>query len=61
MMPKYFDIHSHLNFKDYEGDFEEVIQSLKDTETYTIVVGTDYESSKSAVELVREERDARGY
>lgn len=57
-MPKYFDIHSHLNFPDYKKDsaedgasWEEVIGRLKETETHTIVVGTDFASSKSAVEL----------
>ena len=50
-MPKYFDIHSHLNFKDYESDLEEVIGRLRETETHTIVVGTDLESSQRAVEL----------
>src|SRR3989344_2246493 len=50
-MPKYFDIHSHLNFSDYNEDLDEVVQRLKDTETHTIVVGTDFESSNRAVEL----------
>ena len=50
-MPKFFDAHSHLNFPDYQSDFDAVIQRLKDTETHTIVVGTDFESSKQAVEL----------
>ncbi|MDP3763449.1 MAG: TatD family hydrolase [bacterium] len=50
-MPKYFDIHSHLNFKDYDADREEVIRRLKETSTHTITVGTNFESSKSAVEL----------
>lgn len=50
-MPKYFDIHSHLNFEKYDGDRDEVIKRLDDTNTYTIVVGTDLESSKQAVEL----------
>ncbi len=50
-MPKFFDIHSHLNFKDFNADLEDVVQRLRDAETYTIVVGTDYESSKWAVEL----------
>ncbi len=50
-MPKYFDIHSHLNFADYEKDWDEVIARLRETETHTIVVGTDYESSRRAVEL----------
>ncbi len=50
-MPKYFDFHSHLNFGDYDADFEEVISRLRETGTHTIVVGTDLESSKRAVEL----------
>ena len=50
-MPKYFDIHSHLNFKDYDADREEVIQRLRETETNTICIGTDLESSIQAVEL----------
>jgi len=50
-MPKYFDVHSHLNSKDFEKDLEEVIERLKGTKTHTIVIGTDFESSKRAVEL----------
>ncbi len=50
-MPKYFDIHSHLNFPDYENDFDEVIERLRESETYTICVGTDLKSSAKAVEL----------
>lgn len=50
-MPKYFDIHSHLNFSDYEKDWEEVIGRLRETETHTITIGTDFRSSKRAVEL----------
>lgn len=50
-MPKYFDIHSHLNFSDYDADREEVINRLKETDTHTIVIGTDLESSQRAVEL----------
>ncbi len=51
---QYFDIHSHLNFPQYDADREEVIQRLKDTETYTIAVGTDFESSGRAVKLAEE-------
>lgn len=50
-MPKYFDIHSHLNLKDYDSDLDEVIGRLKKTETHTIVVGVDWETSRKAVEL----------
>lgn len=51
MIPQFFDIHSHLNFKDYENDFSDVVSRLKDTETYTITVGTDFDYSKTAVEI----------
>lgn len=50
-VPKYFDIHSHLNFKDYEEDWEEVIKRLHKTETHTIVIGTDLANSRKAVEI----------
>ncbi len=50
-MPKYFDAHSHLNFADYKDDLDAVVSRLKETETHTIVVGTDYQSSSLAVEL----------
>lgn len=53
-MPKYFDIHSHLNFKDYDADFDAVIARMRESGTHTIVVGTDYESSKRAVELAEQ-------
>lgn len=48
---KYFDIHSHLNFPDYEKDFSEVMKRLEEEETATITVGVDLESSKQCVEL----------
>lgn len=56
-MPKYFDIHSHLNFDVYDSDFDEVLYRLETTDTHTITVGTDLESSRRAVELAdRHER-----
>ena len=48
---KYIDIHSHLNMLDFESDLSGVIQRLKDTDAGTIVVGTDFLSSKRAVEI----------
>lgn len=50
-MPKYFDVHSHLNLKQYDSDLAEVINRLKETETHTIVIGTDLENSRKAVEI----------
>lgn len=51
MIPKYCDIHSHLNSPDYDLDREQVILRLKETETHTIVVGVNFESSKIALDL----------
>lgn len=51
---QYFDIHSHLNFPQYDADKEEVLNRLKETDTHTIVVGTDFESSERAVKLADE-------
>lgn len=48
---QYFDIHSHLNFKDYSSDFEAVLDNLKETKTGTITIGTDIETSRQAVEI----------
>lgn len=48
---KYIDIHSHLNFPDLEAELDAVVGRMKETDTGTIVVGTDYESSKKAVEI----------
>ena len=50
-MPKYFDIHCHLNSHEYDEDREAVMERLALSETSVIVVGTDFESSKWAVEL----------
>ncbi|KND48470.1 MAG: TatD DNase family protein [Parcubacteria bacterium C7867-005] len=50
-MPKYIDIHSHLNSHEYDADREAVMERLALSDTQTIVIGTDYETSKWAVEL----------
>jgi TatD DNase family protein len=48
---QYIDIHSHINFPEFDQDREEVITRMRESDTRTIAVGTDYESSKRAVEL----------
>ncbi len=50
-MPNYIDVHSHLNFPEYDTDRDEVLARMKEKGIWTITVGTDLESSKSAVEL----------
>ncbi len=50
-MPDFIDIHSHLNFDNYAADYDAVVARLKATNTWTITVGTDYESSLRACEI----------
>lgn len=50
-MPKYFDIHSHPQASQYDADREEMIARLRETETHTIAIGTDLETSKGAIVL----------
>src|SRR4051812_35811163 len=50
-MPDYFDIHSHLNFPQFDADREQVILELKDKKIWTITVGTGLSTSQEAIEL----------
>ena len=45
------DTHSHLNFPDYNKDRDEVIKKCLDNNVWMINVGTDYETSKKAIEI----------
>ena len=51
MTPKYIDIHSHVNFKAFDEDREEVIKRALGNNTWIINVGTQIDTSKKAVEL----------
>jgi len=51
MKYKYFDIHSHLNFSDFNEDREEVIKKMRDEGVGAISVGIDLETSKEVVDL----------
>lgn len=45
------DTHSHLNFKAYDADRDEVIKRCQNEGVVCIDVGTKYETSKRAIEL----------
>ena len=51
MIPKYIDIHSHVNFKAFDEDRDEVIKRALDNDTWVINVGTQIDTSKKAVEI----------
>jgi TatD DNase family protein len=46
---KYFDIHSHLYFKDFDVDRDETIARMRDANVGTITVGTNADTSKTAI------------
>ncbi|OAA28458.1 hydrolase TatD [Kosmotoga arenicorallina S304] len=49
---KLCDTHSHISFKQFDGDRDRIISQLKDGQIeFIIEVGIDLESSKRAVEL----------
>ncbi len=47
----YIDIHSHLYFKDFDSDREEVILRMKEQGIATISIGTGVETSRQSVDL----------
>lgn len=51
---RYIDIHSHLNFKEFDDDREEVLRRAKENSLGMINIGTGLETSKEVVELARE-------
>ncbi len=53
MPPRFFDIHAHVHDKSFDGDREEVLARMETTNTGAIMVGTDYEDSKRAVDIAR--------
>ncbi|MDP3645739.1 MAG: TatD family hydrolase [bacterium] len=48
---RYFDAHTHVNFVAYNDDREATILRAKEVEVGMNVVGTQFDTSKSAVEL----------
>ncbi len=52
-MIRYFDAHAHIQFPQFDADREEVIARMKDAGVAALVVGTDYETSITAVALAK--------
>ncbi len=57
MTPKYIDIHSHLNFKVFDEERDEVIKRALDNDTWVINVGTQVDTSKQAIELAHKYKE----
>ncbi len=51
---KYIDIHCHLDFPDYGTEISDVLARMRESNVGAITIGTDLESSKSAVKIAEE-------
>ncbi|MSU44570.1 TatD family deoxyribonuclease [Candidatus Nomurabacteria bacterium] len=54
MTPKYIDIHSHVNFKAFDADRDDVIRRALDGNTWVINVGTQIDTSRKAIEIANQ-------
>lgn len=54
MQPKYIDIHSHVNFKAFDEDRDEVIKRALENDNWVINVGTQVDTSRKAVEMANQ-------
>ena len=56
-MPKYIDIHAHINFEAFDEDRDAVIHRILDNDTWIINVGTQIDTSRKAVEMTNEYKE----
>ena len=57
MTPKYIDIHAHVNFKAFKEDADAVIERALDNDTWVINVGSQFSTSKRAVEIANKYKE----
>lgn len=51
MIPKFFDIHAHVNDVQFDSDRNEVLSRMEEEGVWSIMVGTDQKSSRDVVEM----------
>lgn len=56
-MPKLIDTHSHVNFQAFKDDYNDVISRSLEDEVWMINVGTQFETSRRAVEIAEQYSD----
>ena len=57
MLPKYIDIHSHVNFHAFDEDREDALKRALDNGTWMINVGTQIDTSRKAVEVASQYKE----
>ncbi|MEK7572302.1 MAG: TatD family hydrolase [Patescibacteria group bacterium] len=50
-MPKYIDVHAHVNFKAFKEDHNAVVRRALDGGTWFFNIGTQIDTSKSAIKM----------
>lgn len=51
MIPKFFDIHAHVNATEFDADRTEVLAHMREAEVWAIMVGTDRKSSQNVARM----------
>ena len=51
MIPKFFDIHAHVNDVRFNADRDEVLSRMEEEGVWSIMVGTDQKSSRDVVAM----------
>lgn len=51
--PLFFDVHTHVHFTAYDTDREEVLRRALDSGTWMVNVGTQRDTSRSAIEIAQ--------
>ncbi|MCM2338847.1 MAG: TatD family hydrolase [Burkholderiales bacterium] len=54
MIPKYIDIHAHINFKAFEEERSAIMHRALDRDTWVINIGTQFDTSQKAVEMTND-------
>lgn len=50
----YIDTHTHIHYPDFDNERENLIEKLKEQEIFTVVIGTDINSSQRAIDFTNE-------
>jgi len=56
-MPKYIDIHAHVNFKVFDEDRDAVIRRALENDTLVINIGTQFDTSEKAVAMTNDYKE----
>jgi TatD DNase family protein len=50
----YIDTHTHIHYKDFDQERKELIKKLTEQKIYTILIGTDLDTSQRAIDFTDE-------